>query len=96
MACQQEVDFETNIPSKGSLRDDATGNCLPKTVNGTYTAGAAINIAANTISVQATITQTGTYTISTDTINGYSFRATGTFNVPGPANNSAFAKPFVL
>lgn len=85
IGCQQEINFETNIPSRGSLKDSTNGDCLPKTINGTYSAGTALSVASNTITVQVNISQTGTYTISTDTVNGYSFRATGIFSVPGPA-----------
>ena len=83
LGCQPEVNFETDVPSKGSLQEDATGECLLKTVNGTYAPGTALSLASHTISVQINVAQTGTYTIKTDTVNGYSFSTTGVFSTPG-------------
>ncbi|NOT50611.1 MAG: hypothetical protein HOP10_04980 [Chitinophagaceae bacterium] len=85
-SCQKEESFEgSNTPAKGSLQADITGDCLPKTVNGIYAAGTALVPATNTITVQINVTQTGTYVVTTDTVNGYFFRATGTFTTLGPA-----------
>lgn len=82
--CQKELSFEgSGTPAKGDLQDDVTGDCLPKTVNGIYSAGAALVPATNTITVQVNVTQTGTYVVTTDTVNGYFFRATGTFTALG-------------
>jgi hypothetical protein len=40
IGCQKELSFEgSNTPAKGSLQSDVTGDCLPKSVNGTYLAG---------------------------------------------------------
>lgn len=87
VGCQKELSFELgNTPSKGSLTSDITGDCLPKTVNGTYGAGIPLVPTTNTITVQVNVGRTGTYTVSTDTINGYFFRTTGTFTTLG-ANN---------
>ena len=37
IGCQKELSFEVgNNPSKGSLQSEATGDCLPKTINGIY------------------------------------------------------------
>ena len=42
-ACQKETSFEgDNTPAEGSLLSDVSGDCLPKTVNGTYVAGTAL------------------------------------------------------
>jgi hypothetical protein len=82
--CQKELSFELgNTPGKGSLKSDISGDCLPKTVNGTYEATKPLVPATNTISVDVNVTSTGTYIISTDTVNGYFFRATGTFTALG-------------
>lgn len=82
-ACQKELSFELpNTPAEGSLQSDITGDCLPKTVSGAYAVGAALG-AANTISIDVNVTKVGTYTISTDTVNGYYFRATGSFTRTG-------------
>ena len=84
IGCAKELSFETGgSPSSGSLQDDATGDCLPKSVNGVFEAGKALIAANNSITVSVDVTTTGTYTIYTDTVNGYYFRASGTFNTLG-------------
>ncbi|HEV7781685.1 MAG TPA: hypothetical protein VGO58_10500 [Chitinophagaceae bacterium] len=85
--CKKEESFEVgNTPSQGSLQSDVTGDCLPKTVNGTYVATTPLVPATNTITIQVNVTRTGTYLITTDTVNGYFFRATGTFTTLGNNN----------
>ena len=84
LGCQKEVSFETgNKLSDGSLQSEITGDCLPKTINGTYEATKVLIPATNTIVVGVTVVQPGAYIISTDTVNGYFFRATGTFTTAG-------------
>jgi len=58
------------------------GNCAGATVNGTYTAGVAL-AATNTITLNVTVVTPGTYSITTNTQNGISFSATGSFVAPG-------------
>ncbi len=85
--CQKEVSFEVgNAPGAGSLQIDGTGDCLPKTVNGVYFSNTPLIPATNTITVQVNVTKTGTYIISTDTVNGYSFRTSGIFSTLGNTN----------
>lgn len=87
VACQKETSFELgDTPGAGSLQSDASGDCLPKTVSGTYIAGTALVPNVSTLTVSVMVTQTGTYTISTDTVNGYFFRASGTFTTLGQTN----------
>ena len=84
IGCAKELSFEgANTPSIGSLQAATTGDCLPKTVNGTYLAGTPLVTTTNTITVQVNVTQTGSYIVGTDTVNGYYFRATGTFTTLG-------------
>lgn len=84
LACQKETSFEgSNEPAHGTLQSDVTGDCLPKTVNGAYSVGVPMVATTNTISVDVNITKTGTYTIGTDTVNGYFFRGTGIFTTLG-------------
>lgn len=85
--CQKEESFELpNTPSEGSLQDDASGDCLPKTINGVYAVGQALVPTTNTITVAINVTKIGTYTVYTDTVNGYFFRTTGTFTAVGVTN----------
>ena len=82
--CQKEISFELgNTPANGSLQSDITGDCLPKSINGVYVARTPLVPATNTISVSVNVISTGIYTITTDTVNGYSFRGTGTFTALG-------------
>ena len=57
--------------------------CSGAVINGIYTVGTALTI-ANTVVLQVTVLTAGTYTISTNTVNGISFSATGTFIAAGP------------
>ena len=86
MACQKETSFEqgnSNV-SVGSLSVDANGNCLGAVVSGTYMKDTAIK-ASNYVDVSVQVDTVGTYTISSDTVNGYYFKATGTFGATGTA-----------
>ena len=58
------------------------GACTSVTPSGTYTQGVALT-AANTVQVQVNVTNIGTYTISTNTINGVSFSKSGSFTATG-------------
>ncbi len=87
VGCQKELSFESsNSPAEGTLQIEISGDCLPKTVNGTYTPGTVLNPTTNNIVIQVGVTKTGSYTISTDTVNGYYFRATGNFTSLGNTN----------
>lgn len=81
-SCQKELSVEYSSAAKGSLQSSA-GDCLPKTVGGAYVAAKAL-IDSNFIDVTVTVTAPGPYTIFTDTLNGYAFKATGTFATTGP------------
>ncbi|HVF81720.1 MAG TPA: hypothetical protein VM884_07290 [Flavisolibacter sp.] len=80
-SCQKEVSVEFGSPAKGSLQGDG-GDCLPKTVTGTYMASKALTD-SNFIEVTVDVLTPGPYTIATDTLNGYSFKTTGTFTAAG-------------
>lgn len=83
VSCQKEKSFELGNPSKGSLQD-SLGDCLSKAVAGNYIAAKPL-IDSNYIDVTVNVTQPGRYTVYTDTVNGYYFRATGNFASAGPA-----------
>lgn len=84
--CQKELSFELpNTPAEGSLQDDASGDCLPKTIAGAYAVGQALTN-SNSITIAVNVTKTGTYAIGTDTVNGYYFRGTGSFTTLGVNN----------
>ena len=81
-ACQKELNFEIDGLAHGSLKFDATGDCLPSTVNGIYKADSLLDI-NNFVDIQVDLVSTGTYDIISDTLNGYSFRGTGTLGIAG-------------
>ena len=84
IACQKETSFEqgSSTASVGSLSVDASGNCLGAVVSGTYMKDTAIKT-SNYVDVSVKVDTAGTYTISSDTVNGYYFKATGTFGATG-------------
>lgn len=82
--CQKELSFEQgNNPGKATLQEEASGDCLPKTVNGVYEVATPLVPGTNNITVDLDVTETGTYEITTDTVNGFYFRATGIFTTMG-------------
>jgi hypothetical protein len=85
-SCQKEYSVEggNNLPSVGSLQATGTGDCLGITLGGTYKKDSALN-ATHYIEVNVIVTTPGSYTITTDTVNGYYFRGTGTFSAAGAA-----------
>lgn len=85
---------------------DSSGTCKPILLNGAYSAGVALTT-LNTVQLQVTVTIPGSYTISSNTVNGVTFTKSGTFTSVGvqtvvligsgtPANsgNSDFAVKF--
>ena len=86
VACEKEKSFESGTaPSAGLLQSDASGDCFPKTVGGVFEEGKVLVADSNFIDVQVNVTKAGSYTIYTDTLNGFYFRATGTFSTTGTA-----------
>jgi hypothetical protein len=95
-SCQRPISSEAELPSAGSLSKDINGNCKPVIISGSYIVGQ--NLAdSNFLEVEVTVTFPGTYTISTDTINGYYFKASGTFTTTGifPTKLTAFGTPII-
>ena len=82
LSCQKEVSQEFGEPAKGSLQSDL-GECLPKLVAGSYIVNKALND-SNFIEVTVNVATPGSYTIATDSLEGFSFKATGAFTTAGP------------
>jgi len=84
ISCQKETSFEkgNSTASVGSLATDASGNCLGAVISGTYYKDTALK-ASNYVDVTVQVDTAGSYTISTDTVNGYYFKASGTFTATG-------------
>lgn len=78
VGCAKELSFENGIPltvASGSLKS-ISGNCMPVSINGKYVNNTALTD-SNYVIVQVNFTSPGTYTISTDTANGFSFQGSG-------------------
>jgi len=84
MACQKETSFEqgNSTASVGSLSVDASGNCLGAVVSGTYFKDTPIK-ASNYVDISVQVDTIGSYTVSSDTVNGYYFKASGSFTTTG-------------
>ncbi|MEP7251844.1 MAG: hypothetical protein ABI683_05670, partial [Ginsengibacter sp.] len=81
-SCQKEFSIEVGDTLPNTLGRGNAGQCLPLTVGGTYFMGKDLGD-TNFIEVQVAVNTIGAYTISTETINGYSFSGTGTFSDTG-------------
>jgi hypothetical protein len=76
--CQRELSFENGQFSSGALQKDLNANCLPINISGTYITGRNFND-SNFIEVQVHVSKPGVFVIRTDSINGYFFKASGSF-----------------
>lgn len=81
-SCQKELDDGSNGVSKGYLVKGANQACNQITISGMYKAGKVVND-SNRLNVTVDVTATGNYILHTDTVNGYSFKATGRFTAAG-------------
>ncbi len=77
-ACQNELSNDLTQDAQGTLQDP-NGDCYPSIVQGLYKEDSVLN-SSNYIDVNVFINTVGVYEIKTDTINGFSFRVTGTAN----------------
>jgi hypothetical protein len=82
-SCQKEIHFD--LISEGELVRDASNNCKPIIVNGSFISGNDLNVTDH-LEVEAHFTAIGSYTIATDTVNGYSFKAEGNAKDTGFVN----------
>ncbi|RYY62826.1 MAG: hypothetical protein EOO05_01410 [Chitinophagaceae bacterium] len=81
--CKKEYSLENGFgEAEGSLRSEVSGDCLPKTVAGSFEATVELTD-SNYIEVAVDVVTAGTYTISSDTLNGIYFSATGRFFTTG-------------
>jgi hypothetical protein len=74
--------FNINVTPGGSSAsftyNGGPGSCTSPVVNGTYTAGTALN-ASNTIVLGVNVTVAGSYSVTTNNSNGVTFSASGVF-----------------
>jgi len=79
----KEVQFGTGtITPQANYTIGSGGSCSNTVVNGSYVTGTPLT-GSNTIEIDATVTSTGSYSLTTNTVNGYSFSASGTFASTG-------------
>jgi hypothetical protein len=78
-SCQREL---SPYDSKGFLLKDSNGNCSQVIVHGVYNKDQQLND-SNYIDVEINISSPGSYNLTTDTVNGYYFNATGTISNTG-------------
>ncbi|HSY77088.1 MAG TPA: hypothetical protein VK890_09550, partial [Bacteroidia bacterium] len=88
--CSKEYSYEGTPPNVASSTGvavftlaGAPGNCTGVAVSGIYSAGIPTNNADSAI-IMVNVDSTGSYVISTNTQNGISFNAAGTFTQTGP------------
>lgn len=65
--------------STGTLQSAITGNCSPLAVNGVYMVDSVLS-SNNYVDVQVNVTVGGSFEIKSDSINGYSFKKSGTIS----------------
>jgi hypothetical protein len=80
-ACQRQLHFDT-VPADATLEKDASGNCKPVIIGGAYTKSKNLSD-TNYIIVAVDVNSSGSYSITSDTINGYYFTAKGNFSNTG-------------
>jgi hypothetical protein len=78
VSCQRELNPDPLPVSKGNLLKDSDGNCASVSVSGIYSIDQNFND-SNYLVADVNVTLAGSYEITTDTINGYSFKANGVF-----------------
>ena len=83
LSCQKELSGDNSLPpSSGSLKSNITGDCLPVSINGIFMAGTDL-ATINYMDVQIDVAVAGSYTIASDTINGFSFKGEGSVIATG-------------
>ena len=93
-SCQRQLHFD-ETPAEATLNKDAAGGCKPVIIGGTFKKNK--NLAdTNFIVVEVNVTKTGTYSMRSDTVNGYWFSANGKFDNTGDVTvkMSGHGKPF--
>ena len=77
--CNFKVNFDP--PASGTLGGGG-GSCTPFAIAGVYTQGIVLD-ATNTVQIQVNVATTGSYNITTNTIDGITFSNSGNFTTTG-------------
>ena len=83
--CTMSVTFAAPAPPATFTLTGAPATCTAATVAGIYTTGTALG-STNTVQLSVNVTVAGSYTLSTNTVNGISFTGAGTFTATGIQN----------
>lgn len=83
LSCKKETIAPLLISNTAiySLVDDS-GNCYTPLVQGRFVSSSGLN-ASNFVYIQVNVTKAGTYSISTNEVNGYRFSGAGSFPITG-------------
>jgi len=83
--CSFSVDFggNTSVPAAIFSLGGAPGDCTGFTVSGNFTAGYSLDSATHGISLQVLVSRAGSYSVSSDEVNGIRFSASGVFSSTG-------------
>ena len=78
------IDLTNNVSGGASVGTlgATSGACTPATVSGTYTQNVTM-VAGNTVQIQVNVSTPGTYSITTDNVNGVIFSSSGNFTTTG-------------
>src|SRR5690242_14881544 len=79
-SCQKTINW--NLDAVASLATDSSGNCMSIGVYGAYKVKSPLND-SNYVVVTVNVDSPGDYNIFTNIVNGYSFKASGTFASKG-------------
>lgn len=97
VSCEREGSFENGgAPGVGNGGGSAggsaeysfaggTGSCTGAILSGTFTAGTAVT-ASNSVTLDVTVDSIGSWTVTTNTVNGIFFSGTGNFTATGAQN----------
>ena len=81
--CQVSVTVRNNGTGPAAFTLQGAPNiCMNDTVVGSYVKGSTLDTASK-VKLSVNVTSPGTYTISTNTVNGYSFSGSGSFSATG-------------
>jgi len=85
VSCNFLLDVQPLPPPAVFTLSGAPNSCAPVTVNGFYIVSKPLD-AANTVVIQVNVNTPGSYTITTNTVNGFSFTGIGVFPAAGIQN----------
>jgi len=93
MADSSTCSFEVKVNSDAAefTLQQSLGKCIYDTVTGTYVKGIYLDTFSK-VTISVNVTLPGNYTIATNTVNGYSFSATGSFASTGVQTITLYAQ----